>query len=60
MQAATRPQEVIQTIIRFNIYWFAFMCKHRNLIQNALKLLKNTISVTHWITFSDAKTMSLD
>ena len=28
-----------------------FICKHRNPIQNALKLLKGTISVTHWIIF---------
>ena len=28
-----------------------FICKHRNPIQNALKLLKGKISVTHWIIF---------
>ena len=28
-----------------------FMCKHRNPIQNALKLLKGITSVTQWITF---------
>ena len=27
------------------------MCKHCNPIQNALNLLKGTISVTQWITF---------
>ena len=38
----------------------SFMCKHRNPIQNALKLLKGAISVMQWITFFDAKQMSLD
>ena len=28
-----------------------FICKHRNPIQNAFKLLKGSISVTHWIIF---------
>ena len=28
-----------------------FIRKHRNPIQNAFKLLKSTISVTHWIIF---------
>ena len=28
-----------------------FIFKHRNPIQNALKLLKGTVSVTHWIIF---------
>ena len=32
-----------------------FMCKHRNPIQNALKLLKLIVSVRQWITFFDAK-----
>ena len=32
-----------------------FMCKHCNPIQNALKLLKGTISVTRRIIFFDAK-----
>ena len=39
-------QEVVQTVI-----WYNFMSRHRNPIQNALKLLKGTISVTQWITF---------
>ena len=51
------PQEVVQTVIRYSLYWFAsyFMCKHHNLIQNVLKLLKGTIFVTHWIKFLCAK-----
>ena len=28
-----------------------FICKHRNPVQNALKPLKGTISLKHWITF---------
>ena len=28
-----------------------FICKHRNPIQKALKLLKGKISATHWIIF---------
>ena len=28
-----------------------FICKHRNPIQNYVKLLKGPISVTHWIIF---------
>ena len=32
-----------------------FICKHRNPIQNAFKLLKGSISVTHWIIFFYAK-----
>ena len=37
------------------IILICLICKHRNLIQNAFKLLKGTISVTHWIIFFYAK-----
>ena len=40
-----------------------FIHKHRNPIQNALKLLKGTISVTHWVIFftlNNVNTVSLD
>ena len=42
----SNPVQIIQV---------CFICQHRNPIQNAFKLLKGTISVTHWIIFFDAK-----
>ena len=49
------PQEVVQNSNLVEIILVCFICKHHNLIQNAFKLLKGTISVTHWIIFFYAK-----
>ena len=43
------PQEVVQKVIRYNLCGFFYP------IQKVLKLLKRTISVTHWIVFFDAR-----
>ena len=46
MHAGDGTNNLVQSIL------VCFNCKHSNSIQDALRLLKGTISVKQWITFS--------